>query len=120
MKKILIVEDDLLQKFFLKKTMEFFGHKVIGSAVRGTPAIKLATELHPDIILMDIQLSGELNGIEAATQILKKVNCFIIYITGSSNEVFINQAKETHSSTILSKPVSGKMIDNAIHYYFST
>lgn len=120
MKKILIVEDDLLQVFFLNRVMTFLGHEVIGNSGNGASAIEMATELNPDIILMDINLEDELDGVTTAAQILKKVDdCFIIYITANSYENLINQAKETQPSTFLFKPVTVEMIKNSIDSYFS-
>ena len=94
--------------------MKFLGHEIIGSATRGARAIELADEFQPDIILMDIKLGGKLNGIETAAQILKKIDCFIIYITGNTNETLIHQANQTQPSTILPKPITTQDIKNVI------
>lgn len=118
MKKILIVEDDLLQVFFLKRTVTHLGHEVVGSTTLGDQATEMATRLHPDIIFMDINLGGKLNGVETADQILKKVDCFIIYITGSADQTLISQASQTPPGTILSKPITGEMLKHTIDSYF--
>lgn len=120
MKKILIVEDDLLQEYFLNKAMKYLGYDVIGSTTLGTHAIELATKMSPDIILMDINLGGKLNGVESAIKILKKIDCFIIYTTGNLDENLIKQAKKTHPSTILTKPITAEMINQSIENYLNT
>lgn len=99
--------------------MTFLGHEVIGSTVKGASAIEMATELNPDVILMDIHLEDELDGVKTAVQILKKIDCFIIYITANSYENLINQAKETQPSAFLSKPITSEIIKNSIDTYFS-
>ena len=70
--KIVIVEDEALFRELLRRTLESEpGLEVVGEAEDGETAIRLAEELNPDVILMDIELLGELDGIEAALQIKK-------------------------------------------------
>lgn len=71
--RIIIVEDEALFRELLRRTLESEpGLEVVGEAEDGETAISLADELNPDVILMDIELLGELDGIEAALQIKKK------------------------------------------------
>lgn len=70
--KIVIVEDEALFRELLRRTLESEpGLKVVGEAEEGETAIRLVEELNPDVVLMDIELLGELDGIEAALQIKK-------------------------------------------------
>jgi len=70
--RIIIVEDEALFRELLRRTLESEpGLEVVGEAEDGETAISLAEELNPDVILMDIELLGELDGIEAALQIKK-------------------------------------------------
>ena len=68
---ILIVEDEQIVVLDIQNTLENNGFSVAGQADRGEEAVKKAGELHPDLILMDIGLKSEMDGIEAATHIRK-------------------------------------------------
>ena len=64
--KILVVEDDKITAMDLKSKLEQLGYSVPAIVPTGEEAIKRATEIHPDLVLMDIVLKGEIDGIEAA------------------------------------------------------
>lgn len=113
-KKVLIVEDDLLQVFFLKRAINYLGHRVVGTTTSGRHAIEMAIDNAPDIILMDIKLGGELNGIETAEHIRGKMNGWIIFISGISNDQLLAQVKKFQQSSILTKPVTAEMLQKAI------
>jgi CheY-like chemotaxis protein len=113
-KKVLIVEDDLLQVYFLKKAISHLKHQVVGSTVEGYKAIDLAIKHHPDIVLMDVTLSGKLNGLETAERILQHVDCYIIFLTGNMSKNLQKQTQKLSSSPILYKPITTKMIGQAI------
>lgn len=114
---MLIVENDLLQVFFLKRAIAHLGHYVIGTTDKGYRAIKLAIEHNPEVVLMDITLGGKLNGVETAERIVQNTDCFIIFITGISTEDVLKQAHKISSSIILSKPITATMIQEAIENY---
>lgn len=69
--RILVVEDDYLQSYTLKVLLESLNHKVLGIVDSGLKAIQMAKELNPDLIIMDITLNEEMDGIEAAIKIQK-------------------------------------------------
>ncbi|MEX0822911.1 MAG: response regulator, partial [Balneolaceae bacterium] len=71
-KKILIVEDDVFQSFYVEKMLLKLSYDVVGKTTVGQDAIAKAAELKPDIILMDITLKGEMDGITAVEEIKKK------------------------------------------------
>ena len=71
--RILIVEDETLVSFDLKNIIFNLGYEVIGVVRTGEEAFSKAFEEKPDLILMDIMLSGKLNGIETAEQIKKSI-----------------------------------------------
>ena len=64
---ILIVEDERIVAMDIQNSLENLGYAIVGQADRGEDAVKKTEELHPDLILMDIGLKGEMDGIEAAT-----------------------------------------------------
>jgi CheY-like chemotaxis protein len=79
--KLLIVEDESEVAKTLEMKLKKFGYNVVGSERSAEKGIEKAGELHPDIVLMDIELSGTMDGIQAADAIRKKYQIPSIYIT---------------------------------------
>lgn len=103
--KILVVEDDAVEAMGITRTLESFGYQVPYVASRGEEAVIKASELMPDLILMDIILKGKINGIEAAYKI-KKHNMPLIFLTSHSEESTVQKAKLTGPYGYLIKPFS--------------
>jgi PAS domain S-box-containing protein len=101
--RILIVEDESIEALDLKNSLQNMGHEVVYIASRGEEAIQKAKELELDIILMDIILKGDIDGIQAAEQI-KKLNIPIVYLTAHSEDVTITRALQTNPYGYLLKP----------------
>ena len=80
------------------------GYEVTGIESRGEEAIAHALFNTPDIILMDINLKGKLNGIETVSAIQGKNNIPVIYLTANSDETTFARAKKTHPYAFISKP----------------
>ncbi len=117
--KILIVEDDAIIVFKLKHTLENLGYNVVGTADTGKKAIDFAFSESPELILMDIRLKGNMDGIQAAEQIREKLDIPIIFMTAYSDEDKIKRAKKILPYGYLLKPVQDKEleinIDIALH-----
>jgi CheY-like chemotaxis protein len=79
--KILVVEDEPEVTETLKLTLKKLGDTVVGCENTAENAIHSAGELHPDIVLMDIELAGKMDGVQAADTIRKKYHIPVIYIT---------------------------------------
>lgn len=107
---ILVVEDDYLQSYTLKILFESLNYNVLGTAATGEEAIKMTTKCKPDLILMDITLKGEMDGIEATKIIQKTSDIPIIYVTGNSSDFYRNKAEETNYQEYLIKPVTKQML----------
>ena len=105
-KKILIVEDDRIQALVLSSTLESLGYMIAGQATTAENAIALAGEKEPDLILMDIHLAGEKDGIYAAEQILADRNIPIIYLTAYADQETVSRAKTTGPFGYILKPVN--------------
>ncbi len=101
--RILLVEDDAIETMDIKRTLESFGYEVPCTASRGEEAVEKARKELPDLILMDIILKGELNGIEAANEI-NELEIPIIYLTAHSEEDTVQKAKVTGPYGYLIKP----------------
>jgi PAS domain S-box-containing protein len=101
---ILIVEDESVVALDLQNRLRVLGYSTAGIASRGEAAIQLAKQLHPDLVLMDIRLKGEMDGIEAAQQIRVTCNIPIVYLTAFADEEMLRRAKITGPFGYLIKP----------------
>lgn len=102
--RVLIVEDESIVLLDIKNRLRNFGYDIVGTTAYGEEAIIKAVELRPDIVLMDISLKGNMNGIEAAGKIRKLCNTPIIYLTANSDYKSIEQAKVTEPYGHVFKP----------------
>ncbi|MDD1695033.1 MAG: response regulator [Methanoregula sp.] len=103
-KKILIVEDNVIVAMELQARLRGAGYIVTGIAATGDTAVQNATTTRPDLLLMDITLKGEMDGVETVTRIQKEYQPAVIYITAYSNEDVMTRAMATHPHTYLTKP----------------
>ncbi len=101
---MLIVEDDMIISLVIENMVKELGHDVVGKAISGEEAINLATENEPDLVLMDIRLKGEMDGIEAVIAIKEKIDTSVIYLTGNSDRVNYDRAKATEFTDLITKP----------------
>ncbi len=104
--KILIVEDEAILAEDIELSLENLGYLVVGKASTGDAAFKLAEESKPDLILMDIKLQGDIDGIEAADKIRTFLDIPVVYLTGYSEKDVLERAKKTEPYGYLGKPVS--------------
>lgn len=104
-KKVFVVEDDLILNLLYENYMEQLGFETEGELVYGKTAVDLAKKIKPDLILMDIALEGDMDGIEAMLEIRKFSDVPVIYITGNSDESNHSRAVETNYTDFLTKPV---------------
>jgi len=103
-KKILLVEDEVILAMNLQITLEEAGHDV-SIVIEGEQAILHVENERPDVILMDISLAGEMDGIETARKIKAMSPAPIIFLTGNSDQKTIDDMKQTKPACILQKPV---------------
>ena len=108
---VLIVDDEAAIAFALERKLRSEGYPVCGSASSKEEAIALARQTNPDYIIMDIRLSGEGDGIDAAREILSTNDTNVIFITGYSEGGVKERAMELNPHAYLVKPVkSTKLI----------
>ncbi len=117
-KKILIVEDEMIIALHNSRIVERLGHEVAGRTASGEDAVKKALEIKPDLILMDISLSGKMNGVEAAIKIKESMDIPIIFLSSNSDSTAVSQANKTVPYGFLVKPASESDINTMISAIF--
>ncbi len=116
--KIMIVEDKGIVAENLKNKLERLGYVVTDIVASGEEAIKKAFEDQPDLILMDIRLEGDIDGIDAASQIRKKCNIPIIYVTAYADDETLKRARVTESYGYVLKPFELREVQGNIEIAF--
>lgn len=102
--KILMVEDDMIIAADISMQLSKLGYEIIGMNTRGEDALKMIELNRPDIILMDIVLTGKMNGIETSQHILDNFQIPVIFLTSNSDDATFQQAIKTKPYAFISKP----------------
>ncbi len=114
MARILIVEDELIVADNLQSRLEGLGYAVPAMALSGEEAIQQVAETQPDLVLMDIKLEGEMDGVQAAEQIRARFNIPVVYLTGYSDDATLQRAKITEPYGYILKPFEVRELHAAI------
>lgn len=117
--KLLIVEDDMIIAAKVSMQLTNLGYEVTGIVPRGEEAIRHVMDNIPDIVLLDINLKGALDGIQTALAIHKIADVPVIYITANTDEATFNRAKETRPYAFISKPIKNLDLQRAIELTIS-
>lgn len=115
---VIIVEDDLILNLLYESYLERLGFETKGELVYGKTAIETAKKLKPDLIIMDISLEGDIDGIDAMLEIRKFSDIPVIYITGNSDPYHIDRAAETEYLDYLTKPIEFDDLKKAVEKHF--
>ena len=110
---ILLTEDDVDVARYLSNVLISLGHKVVAVASDGIQAVKLAEELKPNLVIMDIDLPG-MNGVTAARKILEKQSLPVIISTGRTDAEALESTRELDIKAFLIKPFSAVQLKSAI------
>ena len=105
MAKILVVDDEAAITTQLEIRLVMMGYEVVGSASSGNEAVEKAKRLRPDLILMDIVMPGEFDGIEAAAIIRSEMDISCIFLTAFTEEGIVNRAKTVEPLAYVVKPL---------------
>jgi DNA-binding response OmpR family regulator len=116
---VMIVEDDLILNLLYESYLEKLGYDAEGELVYGKTAIEVAQKIKPDLILMDISLEGDIDGITAMKEIRKFSEVPVIYITGNSDPHHVQRAKETGYLDYLVKPIEFNDLKESIEKHFN-
>ena len=112
--RILIVEDEGLIALDLQERLCHLGYRIAGIARGGAEAIAVATAEEPDLVLMDIKLEGEMDGVTAATRIREHLHLPVIYITSYTDETTLERAKLAEPLGYIVKPFTDEELHRCI------
>lgn len=112
--KILIVEDEVLVAEDIAGDLEADGFEVTGIAISGSEALQAIDKNPPHIVLMDINIKGDIDGIDTAKAINQKFPTPIIYVTSNTSSQFVSRAIKTGPHAIISKPYNYRDLVMAI------
>src|SRR5262245_25297983 len=111
---ILIVEDESIVAHDIQQTLTACGYGPLNIAASAEEAIARASELCPDVVLMDIRIKGSLDGLETAKLLQQRFDVPIVYLTAHDDVATIERARETHPQAYLLKPVKAAELRAAI------
>lgn len=117
--KVLVVEDEWITAQDIKNSLEKLDYAVPTTIVTGEEAIQKAIELQPDLVLMDIVLPGEIDGIAAAEQIHRSCNCPVVFLTAYSDAETLQRANATQPYGYLIKPFEDRELNSTIQIALS-
>lgn len=112
--KILIVEDDSVSALLLQRALEKNAHQIVGIADTGEKALDLLEENLVDIVMMDINLAGELDGIKTTEIINEKYDIPVVYLSASSDAETLNKVVGTNPSAYVIKPFNIRELNMVI------
>jgi DNA-binding response OmpR family regulator len=112
--RILVVEDEQEVSHFIEMTLCMLGYTVASSANTGELAIHRAMRFKPDLVLMDINLEGAMDGIEAAKKIYSGMDVPVVFLTSLNDEVTFLRAKSAEPFGFIMKPFNSQVLGNTI------
>ncbi len=112
--RILVVEDERIVAMSLHHQLHSLGYEVVGKASSGEAALAKADELRPDLALMDIQLEGPMDGVQAAALIRERFHIPVVYLTAYSNRDILDRAKLTEPFGYILKPYEDRELHVAV------
>jgi light-regulated signal transduction histidine kinase (bacteriophytochrome) len=114
MPQILVVEDEAIVAESIASKLGKIGYQVAGPVSTGEDAVRVAGEVRPDVILMDIHLAGTIDGIEAAGEITEKFHIPVIFLTAYADDKTLERAKEVKPFGYIIKPFRERDLDATI------
>ncbi|MGB3495777.1 MAG: ATP-binding protein [Elainellaceae cyanobacterium] len=111
---VLVVEDEMAIATDIHENLESCGYRVVGSATSGEVAAEQVMRLRPDVVLMDIVLAGQMDGVATAHQIWTQFRIPVVYLTAHGDEQTLKRTKETNAFGYVLKPFSDNSLRVAL------
>jgi CheY-like chemotaxis protein len=113
-RRALIIEDETLIAEDLEERLSSLGFSVIASVDSAEEGVTIAIQERPELILMDIRLTGEKDGVQAAEEIRQQIDVPIVYLTAYSDKVTVERAKRTDHDGFILKPFQHRELQTTI------
>jgi CheY-like chemotaxis protein len=114
-KQILIVEDDLILSLELEMQIRLMGYDIAGKVNNAQDAVETIKQRNPDLVLMDIILAGEMDGVDAITHIRDFSDVPVLYLTGNADEQTRKRAHASRPVAYIVKPVDMLLLKKTIN-----
>jgi CheY-like chemotaxis protein len=112
--RVMIVEDEAVVALHIRQELMSCGYSVVGIANSGDQALKMINDIFPDIVLMDIHIHGEIDGIETARRIPRYLHIPVVYLTAYSEDTTLKRASDTYPYGYLIKPFQARELHATI------
>ena len=109
-----VVEDDAIIALDIKRRVQKFGYRIVMSAANAEEALRLAEQEHPDLVLMDIRIRGEADGVDTALILRKKFDIPVIFVTAYSDDGMRERADKASPLGYLVKPIRDSDLKKAL------
>lgn len=116
--KILVVEDEFIVAEEISEVLNLHNFEVVGKASNASDALELVKDKHPDIVLLDIHIEGERDGIEVAHKIREMGNTAIIFLSAFDDKEYLERASEVEPAAYIVKPFEARNLIVAIKLAF--
>jgi len=116
---ILVVEDERIVARDLQQRLKRLGFAVPEPASTGEEAMRIAEQIHPQLVIMDIKLKGKIDGLEAARQIGERLNIPVMFLSAYDDEETRSISRSLNAIDYLSKPFEDQRLYTAINDFFS-
>jgi CheY-like chemotaxis protein len=111
---IMVVEDEGVVSIDIRNMLKKAGYNIAAVAFQGEEAVTKAEQSNPDLVLMDIGLKGEIDGIEAAKRIRDRLHIPVVFLTGFADEVTKAKAQEVNPSGFIIKPINEEELNQTL------
>jgi DNA-binding NarL/FixJ family response regulator len=108
--RILVVEDDPTTSLLVGAVVRHQGYQVAGTASSGAQAIALAESERPDLVLMDVELAGDMDGVDAALAIREGLGLAVVFLTSHTDPGVLERAKRVEAHGYLLKPLDPRAL----------
>ncbi|HVN03590.1 MAG TPA: response regulator [Bryobacteraceae bacterium] len=117
-RRILLVEDEKVVAADIQECVKGLGYEVVGAAATGIEALHIAVRTEPDLVLMDIKLKGDIDGIDVAGALYDQLKIPVVYLTAHADAEILERAKLTAPSGYVLKPFDERTLRTAIEIAF--
>ena len=112
--RILVVEDDPVVALDIKKKLESLGYSIAGISETGPSALESMDRAIPDLVVMDVRLRGDMDGIDTALIVQNDYSVPVVYVTGQSDPGTLDRIQNSHPFGFLLKPFEARELDTVI------